>query len=390
MKIKLSMAIATITLAGLTAAAQQAPGSDSDLFSPEVHEDHRVTFKLQAPGAKEVLLSGDWMPTIAMIPGSVPMNKGEEGIWSYTTEVLEPEFYSYFFQVDGLRVNDPANVFLTRDIAYNSNVFLIDGGPEGLYAINKVPHGSVTSRWYHSPGNNKQRKMTIYTPPGYEDSTDPYPVLYLLHGAGGDEGAWVELGRAAQIMDNLIARGKAEPMIVVMPNGNVIQDAAPGEGTSGYYTPQFMVPKTMDGTFEETFVDILYFVEAHYRVKPDKAHRAIAGLSMGGYHSMHISRYFPNTFDYVGMFSAALMVPQNPAAKVYQDIDSGLASQLANGYKLYWIGIGKTDFLYQLNKQYHEKLEALGMEHTFRESEGGHTWKNWRSHLSEFVPRLFK
>jgi enterochelin esterase-like enzyme len=220
-----------------------------------------------------------------------------------------------------------------------------------------------------------ERRLTIYTPPGYEASRKKYPVLYLLHGAGGDEEAWIELGRAAQIMDNLIAQGKAKPMIVVMPNGNVIQDAAPGEGTQGYYKPAFMVPKTMDGTYEETFMDIVHFVESSYRVKADKSHRAVAGLSMGGYHSLHISRYYPNTFDYVGLFSAAILPNRNTTSKVYQDLDGTLRKQMENGYEVYWIGIGKTDFLYRNNQEYKAKLEAMGMPFTYRESEGGHIWK---------------
>jgi enterochelin esterase family protein len=179
-------------------------------------------------------------------------------------------------------------------------------------------------------------------------------------------------------------------MIVVMPNGNVIQDAAPGEGSDGFYKPAFMIPKTMDGTYEETFMDIVNFVEKTYRVKAKKSHRAIAGLSMGGFHSLHISRYYPNTFDYVGLFSSALLPGQNRGARVYQNIDETLKQQMQNGYKLYWIGIGKEDFLYKANLKYKKKLEDMGMPFTYRESDGGHIWKNWRIYLSEFVPLLFQ
>lgn len=370
--------------------AQQAIGNAQGMVSPEIHEDQTVTFRLQAPEANEVKLSGDWMPMEGWIPGSVLMTKEDKGVWTYTTASMEPELYGYAFMVDGVRVNDPNNAFLTRDISTNTNIFLIEGEQANLYKVNKVPHGSVTRRWYDSPGNQMTRRISIYTPPGYENSKESYPVLYLLHGAGGDEEAWMELGRASQILDNLIALGKAEPMIVVMPNGNVIQDAAPGEGTLGYYKPQFMVPKTMDGSYEETFMDVINFVEANYRVEANKAHRAVAGLSMGGFHSLHISRYYPNTFDYVGLFSAAILPNQNADSKVYQNIDETLKQQMENGYKLYWIGIGKTDFLYRHNVQYHEKLEAMGMVHTYHESEGGHIWKNWRVYLSKFVPQLFR
>jgi len=389
MKKQSIIALAMLTVTSLAMLAQQAIGGQQSA-SPEIHEDHTVTFNLHAPGATEVKLSGDWMPVEGWVPGSLAMTRDENGNWTYTTEALEPELYGYAFLVDGLRVNDPNNAFLSRDVATNTNIFIIGGEQADLYRVNEVSHGSLTRRWYYSPGLDMERRITIYTPPGYENSRRKYPVLYLLHGAGGDEEAWIELGRATQILDNLIAGGKAKPMIVVMPNGNVIQDAAPGEGIQGFVQPAFMLPGTMDGTFELTFVDIMKFVESTYRVKANKANRAVTGLSMGGYHSMHISRYYANTFDYIGLFSAAILPNQNTTATVYQDIDGSLEKQMENGYKLYWIGVGITDFLYNSNKEYHAKLDAMGMPHTFRESEGGHIWKNWRVYLSEFVPLLFK
>jgi len=376
-------------LTGIELMGQQALGGGQAIVSPEIHENHTVSFHLDAPHAQEVKLTGDWMPVEGWVPGSVDMTKNEKGIWTYTSEALEPDLYGYAFLVDGLRINDPNNAFVSRDIATLTNIFMVDGQQSELYKVNPVPHGTVSRFWYDAPALNKKRRMTVYTPPGYESDRKSYPVLYLLHGAGGDEEAWMELGRASQILDNLIARGKAKPMIVVMPNGNVIQDAAPGEGSEGFYKPAFMIPKTMDGTYEETFMDIVNFVEKSYRVKAKKSHRAIAGLSMGGFHSLHISRYYPNTFDYVGLFSSALVPNQNPGATVYQNIDLSLEQQKQNGYKLYWIGIGKTDFLYRANLEYKKKLEDMGMPFTYRESEGGHIWKNWRIYLSEFVPLLF-
>ena len=378
-----------LALSGIGVYAQQAIGGGQEIVSPEINENGTVSFRLQAPQADEVKLTGDWLPAEGFVPGSVVMEKNEKGTWTHTTEALEPELYGYAFLVDGLRVNDPNNAFLSRDIATNTNIFIIGGEQADLYKVNEVPHGSVTRRWDDSQGNQMKRRITLYTPPGYENSRKKYPVLYLLHGAGGDEEAWIELGRATQILDNLIAQGKAKPMIVVMPNGNVVQDAAPGEGTQGFIKPAFMVPKTMDGTYEETFMDVMNFVESSYRVKADKSSRAVAGLSMGGYHSMHISRYYPNTFDYVGLFSAAILPNQGTTAKVYQDIDNALKKQMENGYKLYWIGIGKADFLYKGNQDYRAKLDAMGMPYTYRVSEGGHIWKNWRVYLSEFVPLLF-
>ncbi len=379
-----------LVVTGMNVFAQQALFGGQQINSPEINPDNSVTFQLLAPNADEVKLSGDWMKPEGMAPASVAMTKGDKGVWSYTTEPLGSELYSYSFSVDGLKTTDPNNPFLIRDVASVTNIFIIGGGQADLYKVNDIPHGTIAKRWYDSPGLGMDRRITIYTPPGYESSNEKYPVLYLLHGAGGDEEAWISLGRSAQILDNLIAQGKAQPMIMVMPNGNVIQDAAPGEGSKGFYKPQFMIEKTMDGTYEANFMDIVKFVESNYRVKADEAHRAIAGLSMGGFHSYHISRYYPNMFDYVGLFSAALMPREDATGKVYKDIDGTLKKQMENGYKLYWIGIGKEDFLYKANQEYRQKLDSMGMKYTYMETDGGHIWKNWRVYLSVYAPLLFK
>lgn len=292
--------------------------------------------------------------------------------------------------MDGLTTTDPNNPFLIRDVGSVTNILIVGSGQADLYKVNDIPHGTLARRWYDSSGLEMDRRLTIYTPPGYETSSGKYPVLYLLHGAGGDEEAWIALGRTSQIMDNLIAKGKIKPMIVVMPNGNVTQDAAPGEGNKGFYKPQFMAPRTMDGTYEANFKDIIEFVESSYRVKAEKESRAIAGLSMGGFHSLHISRYYPKTFDYVGLFSAAILPNQDVSHKVYQDFDGTLKKQMENGYKLYWIGMGKDDFLYESGEEYRAKLDEMGMKYIYRETGGGHIWKNWRIYLSEFAPLLFK
>nr|WP_319510071.1 alpha/beta hydrolase-fold protein [uncultured Draconibacterium sp.] len=383
---------------GISSFAQQALFGGQPIVSPEINDDNSVTFRLLAPNAESVIVTGDFLPTEMVqspmgemeAPGKAEMTKDEKGVWSYTSEPLESELYDYSFVIDGFTTTDPSNPYVIRDIASITNYFIIEGGKADLYMVQDVPHGSVTRRWYDSPGLDMDRCAVIYTPPGYENSDKKYPVLYLLHGAGGDEEAWFAHGKATRILDNLIAQGKAEPMIVVMPNGNVIQDAAPGEGRDGFVTPAFMIPNTMDGIFEANFMDILKFVESNYRVKADKADRAIAGLSMGGFHSFHISRYYPNTFDYVGLFSAALLPREDASGKVYSDIDGTLKTQMDNGYKLYWMGIGKTDFLYDANKEIRAKFDDMGMKYTYMETDGGHIWRNWRIYLSDFVSLLFK
>lgn len=237
--------------------------------------------------------------------GVADLVKDGNGVWSFTSAPLKPELYTYNMIVDGVKIIDPLNVYNIRDINNLFSVLLIGGDARAdLYKVNKVAHGTVSKTWYESPTAGLTRRLTVYTPAGYETSGKEYPVLYLLHGIGGDENAWSELGRAAQILDNLIAQGKAEPMLVVMTNGNISQEACPGETSEGFRVPTMMLPKTMEGSFETAFPDVVKFIEKTYRVKKDKAHRAIAGLSMGGFHSLFISINNPDLFGYVGLFSA--------------------------------------------------------------------------------------
>ncbi|MDE5684098.1 MAG: esterase, partial [Muribaculaceae bacterium] len=264
-------------------------------------------------------------------------------------------------------------------------------GRASYYKIKDVPHGTVRKMWYESPGLGLNRRLTVYTPAGYETSNKKYPVFYLLHGMGGDENAWTELGRAAQILDNMIAEGKAEPMIVVMTNGNAALQAAPGESSLGFAAPTIQLPKTMEGSFETCFPEVVNFVDKNFRTIAKKEGRAIAGLSMGGYHSLHISKQYPDMFDYVGLFSAAIMPDKSVAsAPVYADFDAKLKKQFEKKPALYWIGIGDKDFLYKANEEYRQLLDRNGYQYTYFETPDGHIWKNWRIYLTEFAPKLFK
>ena len=357
----------------------------ASIVSPEINADHTVTFRIQAQNAKEVLLVGDCLPE----GNPQAMKQQADGMWTLTTLPLPSELYSYNVLIDGFKTTDPNNVYLIRDVANVFNIFLV-GGEKEHYLVKNVPHGSVTKRWYESPTLGITRRITMYTPPGYESNSKTYPVLYLLHGMGGDEEAWITLGRATQILDNLIAQGKIKPMIVVMCNGNVVQEAAPGESSLGFYKPTFELPHTMDGLFEESFPDIIRFVEGNYRVKVQKDSRAVAGLSMGGFHAMNLSRYYPKTFGYVGLFSPAIHSDRVQSSKVFLNNDQALQIQEENGFQLYWIGIGKTDFLYEEVVAYRKKLDGLGLKYTYLESEGGHNWANWRVYLTKFLPLLFK
>ena len=360
------------------------------LVSPEVGDEGRVTFRLKAPDARQVKLTGDWMPQEEFGRASVAMEKGANNVWTYTTEPLPSEFYWYHFIVDGVRTLDPSNAHMIRDVSSVFNVFIVPGGKGDFYSVQSVPHGTVHKRWYDSPGLEMKRRITIYLPPGYGDSDQKYPVLYLLHGAGGDEEAWSDLGRATQILDNLIASGQAKPMIVVMPNGNASDEAAPGKASGPLVQPAFMRPNMMAGGYITSFGDIISFVESNYRTRDDKEHRAVAGLSMGGFHSLHISRYHPDTFDYVGLFSPAIMPRNNVDAAVFQNMDETLETQKANGYELYWIGIGREDFLFEEVTAYRKRLDGLNMPYEYVETGGGHIWSLWREYLTAFAQRLFK
>lgn len=388
-------ALTVALLIGVTMFAQQALWGTAPVVSPEIHDNNTVTFRFKAPKAVRVQLTGDFLPVQKNAkfeaPGIVDLKEGQEGVWEYTTpEPLKPELYSYSFIVDGLRMNDPANVYLIRDVSTLTNVFIIGGDRADFYKVNPVPHGTVSRIWYDSPALGLERRMTVYTPVGYETSGKRYPVLYLLHGMGGDEEAWISLGRTAQILDNLIAQGKAKPMIVVMPNGNASQEAAPGESSRGMVPPTMQLPKTMEGSYEQAFPEIVKFIDKNYRTIKSKSGRAIAGLSMGGFHSLHISKQYPDMFNYIGLFSAAIMPNKEVSSPIYENMEGKLKVQFDKNPALYWIAIGKTDFLYKANEEYRKLLDEKGYKYTYYESDEGHIWKNWCIYLTEFVPMLFR
>ncbi len=403
----LSVALAVFCL---SASAQEKLFQSANVQSPVVNKDGTVTFNLFAPKAVKVEVTGDFLaPTKQEVPGFgtveqpgvAALTEGKDGVWSYTTQKLAPELYSYTFNIDGMTgVKDPANVYVNRDIMSFSNIFIVsdEKGDKGdLYRVNEVAHGDLAKVWYPSTTLKMQRRMTIYTPAGYDKGKN-YPVLYLLHGAGGDENAWSELGRAAQILDNLIATGKAKPMIVVMPNGNTDCQAAPGEWSRGMYQPSFRgsVDQKPVATMDESFMDIVKYVESHYKVAKGKKNRAICGLSMGGAHTFATSKRFPDTFNYIGLFSAAIHMGGNPQQSTYERLttDTQVQQQLARLFAakpaLYWIAIGKTDFLYQQNADLRKYLDEKGYPYEYVETEGGHIWRNWRIYLTQFAQRVFK
>lgn len=355
--------------------------------SPEVNKDNTVTFRLKAANATKVEVVGDFLSK----DEKAEMKKVNNDVWEYTTpKALAPELYSYSFMMDGIKISDPSNVFMSRDVVTISNLFMIDGKESELYKVQNVPHGSLSKVWYHSEKLNADRRITVYTPAGYETNGQRYPVLYLLHGMGGDEDSWSTLGRAAQILDNLIVQGKAKPMIVVMTNGNSDLQAAWGESPTGYVTPTIELPKTTDGSFEEAFPEVVTFVDKAYRTIAKKDSRAIAGLSMGGFHSMQISKEYPTLFNYIGLFSASARFKGRKDSHIYENCEAKIKTQFAQKPALYWIAIGKDDFLYEENQKFRSFLDANGFQYTYVESEGGHIWRNWRNYLCQFLPLIFK
>ena len=350
-------------------------GQGQQLVSPEV-KDGKVTFRLDANYATQVKLSGNWMEN--PWTGTIDMQKGPNGIWEVTIDAPEPEIYTYNFFVDGVSVNDPLNNKVQRDGNRYLNMLFIPG-PRSENYYEASQHGTVTYRWYDSPSLGISRRMAVYTPYGYEKNTKKkYPVLYLLHGGGGDEEAWPSMGRAVQILDNLIEKGLAVPMIVVMPNGNPNQRAA---GVLGL--PNDGKADGQNAYVNSLVKEIIPFIEKEYRAIPKADSRAISGLSMGGGHTTSATILYPGVFGYICPLSCGIRDSDH--------LDADLQGIKKAGYKLYWIGVGKDDTMaYQGSLLLDEALNRNGMPHTLYVSDDAHVWKNWRLYLNTFAQLLFK
>ena len=353
-------------------------GRGPQIVSPEL-KDGKVIFRLNANYATRVQLSGNWMAN--PFSDSIDMQKGEGGVWEVAIDAPDPEIYTYNFIVDGVSVNDPLNDKVQRDGTRYLNMLFVPGERSENYYEAKN-HGSVTYRWYDSPSLGISRRMTVYTPYGYEKNPKAkYPVLYLLHGGGGDEEAWTSMGRAAQILDNLIEKGLAKPMIVVMPNGNPNQRAA---NILGLETIQIdrNDPKWANAYVNSLVKEIVPFIDKEYRTIAKSSGRAIAGLSMGGGHTTSATILYPGVFDYICPLSCGIRESDH--------LDADLQGIKKAGYKLYWVGCGTSDFTWAGTEVLDKALTRNGMEHTLFASDGGHTWANWRLYLNTFARLLFK
>ena len=371
--------------AAIAQTPQRQPTPNDTLVSPEVHSDKRVTFRIYAPKASEVSLRGDWMEG----PGVVKLEKDEKGVWSSTVGPLTPDFYSYAFTVDGVRVVDPRNAMIKQGVASLDSMFLLPG-EEVAFAENRaVAHGAIRQVWYSSSTLGQQRRLHVYTPPGYDDSRDRYPVFYLLHGGGDEDSGWSTIGRAGFILDNLLAERKARPMIVVMPNGSLPRPAnlLPTPGAP----PDPAVTATLQERFtSELMKDVVPFVEKNFRVLTGRDNRAIAGLSMGGGQTTRVITSHPDQFAYVGVWSAGVN-PQT-SADFERRYTAFLASadRLNKQIRLFSISVGDKDFALAGSKNLAELLKKHAVKHELHVSGGGHTWINWRRYLNEFAPRLFR
>jgi enterochelin esterase-like enzyme len=356
-------------LSGRTANAA-TPGG---LVSPEVQADGKITFRLWAPKADKVSV-------VCEACGTQAMTKDKDGVWSVTIGPVAPGIYDCQFDVDGLRITDPAspNVFGNRQ---GSRGYVEVLGPPGHPRHDEwrdVPHGTVTIHWYSSKATGARRRVHVYAPPGYTQETSKrYPVLYLLHGAGDNDSHWSLLGRANVIADNLLADGRAVPMLIVMPDGHVAdrsRERDAGNRNRGR------------GLFEKDLLEsVLPLVEANYRAMADPQHRGIVGLSMGGGQSIGGGLGHLDQFAWVGAFSAAVSGDDPVVATLRSD--PAAANQKL---KLLWIGIGKDDFLLTRNRDFVKALDDLKIRHTYRETEGRHAWGVWRGYLTEFLPLLFR
>ena len=362
------------------------------IVSPEVLPDRRTAFRLLAPKAETVRLTGGDIPGLGR---GAAMTKNKDGVWEVTLGPLEPGAYRYTFNISGVSVVDPANPTTSEA---NSNAWSLVSVPgSNLFDTRNVPHGAVSEITYYSTALSRFRRMHVYTPPGYESGNDRYPVFYLLHGAGDSDDSWSTVGRAGFILDNLIADKKAKPMIVVMPAGHT------GPFTWGGPPPPAVSNPERDEFLQDFSGDVVPFIEKNYRVHTDRANRAIAGLSMGGGQTLALLLRPGLEFGHVGVFSSGLFnafpfrVGGAPAAPTtglspweQQHMARLQDAGLKTGLKLLWFSTGKDDFLLQTTRSTVDLLKKHGFNPIYAESSGGHTWSNWRNYLIEFAPRLFQ
>jgi enterochelin esterase-like enzyme len=386
----LRFGVALLTLAILapfqaSAQGQRRSTPNDTLKSTEVAADHKVTFRIYAPKADEVSVSGDF--------GSGKMAKDDTGVWSVTVGPLTPDFYSYTFNVDGVRTVDPKNPMTKPGLGSLDSLFLVPGEAAEFEMTKDVPHGDVRAVWYRSGTLDMPRRMHVYTPPGYEGGSEKYPVLYLLHGSGDEDSGWSTIGRAGFILDNLIAAKKAVPMLVVMPNGSLPRPTNLAPATPGTPpTPEVRAAReaAQSRFTNELLKEVIPTIEKSFRVKAASSDRALAGLSMGGGQTLRVLTTNPDQFAFVGVWSAGLFGGNADEWEKRNEAFLAAADKVNATVKRLEICVGDKDSLAAGSKALAEVLAKRGIKHEVHISGGGHTWINWRHYLSELAPKLFQ
>jgi enterochelin esterase-like enzyme len=351
-------------------AGRAGPAQGGPVRSPEVLADRRVTFRLSAPKASDVRL------TCECFNDAQVLKKDDRGVWSVTVGPIAPDIYEYEFSVDGAPMIDPRNPAIKYNSRPNpaSSLLEVPAGTPMFYDVRPIPHGVVSVRWYNSKATGTVRRVHIYTPPNYDKTSAKMPVLYLLHGADGDDSAWTWFGRANNIVDNLLSDGKAQPMVIVMPFGYAYS-----------WNAGAAADKQRTDFEKDLLEDLIPFVQANYRVHTDRQHRALVGLSMGGGQALGIGLHHLDLFSRVAGFSAA--VARQPYT-AFKDVSAD-PKKVNASLKLLWMGCGREDGLFTPNKEFAEFLKSNGINNTFVESPGAHTWINWRRYLLEVAPKLW-
>lgn len=357
----------------LTAVAQPSAGRPAPIKSPEVHADRTVTFRLRAPAAQKVELSGQFQKA------NQPLAKDDAGVWSITVGPIEPNLYPYNFVVDGVGVADPGNQDVFPNEGFKASLVDISDDTPAIYSVQDVPHGEVTYGYYESKTLQRPRPLLVYTPPGYRAGTDKYPVLYLVSGTTDTEETWFKVGRANLILDNLLAEKKAVPMIIVLPYGNMMMGTPP---------PTSIQAADMYKVFaDELTANVVSYVEANYRVLADRDHRAIAGFSRGGGQSLFTAFSHLDKFAYIGSYSAYLTPEVFDKYFPAVSADPAATNQRV---KLLWLGVGRSDFLYPQASAFIDLLAQRKIEHRTLITEGGHTWMNARHYLTDTLQLYFQ
>ena len=364
-----SMAVGlALSLSSSISFAQSRPAA---VRSPEVQSDRKVTFRILAPEAKAVTINGDWMPPATQLP----LVKDDHGVWSLTLGPLASGISIYNFTVDGLAIADPVNPKIKLRARTSASLLEVQGDGTELWEIQDVPHGKVEINYIRSKAlENQTREVRVYTPPGYDaNGSTKYPVLYLLHGNNDTAAGWTEVGRANEILDNLIAQKKALPMIIVMPWGHA--------------TPYGEAQGNNTALFEKYLLDdLIPAIDKTYRTLADREHRALVGLSMGGGQTLAIGLTHLETFSALGAYSAAVPADFETRFKAFLDDPSDANAKL----KVFWIGCGKADAAFPRSEKLDAALKSHQIHHTFMASEGYHNYANWRLYLGETLPMLFR